>query len=492
MNIFPAISSLKSLDKKINLIPFYAEIPIDGKNPLQVYRHLRTRNKSFLFESGESLSTHNSYSFIGVNPEIVFESFHSSLFLNGEEIKKFGPKEDILAYMYSEMEKYHSFPSPSLPPFYGGIVGYLSYNSIFSFEPSVGTPKKQEISTPDALFLFFKEITIFDHQRQKIFIVVNLFLEKETNLEESYSQVSERITILAKEIISSPKSKERKIPEKNSSIKYQSNIDKLDYLKAVERAKDYIREGDCFQIVLSQRFETPFSGDIYDFYEILKKTNPSPYMFLFEFGDFSLVGSSPETHISCNGEEIRISPIAGTRKRGLSVAEDLDLEKDLLNDKKECAEHIMLVDLARNDLGRVCSTGSVKVEKMMFIEKYSRVMHMVSNISGKLSDEFTSYDALRATFPAGTVSGSPKIRAMQIINDLEESSRGTYAGVIGYFGWNGNHDSCIMLRTALLKGKKAYVQAGGGIVSDSLPESEYQETIHKASAVLNALEITKL
>ena len=487
-----SFDSFLSLREDFNLIPIYSELDLADKSPIAVYESFGDSKNTFLLESAEISSGLGRYSFIGVYPEEVIEIKEGIFYVNNQRSKC--QEGDILSFLDKRMRIYKPFRPSDLPPFYGGLVGYLGYDLVFAFEPSLQKLNEKELSLPDALFMLFKEMIIFDHQVNKIFIVVNAFLDEEKkDLEFFYQSIQERIIQLSEKIQNLPSASHFSLSQKNTDveIQYSSNIEKSIYLENVEKAKSYIQAGDCFQVVLSQRFETSFSQNPYHFYQVLKLLNPSPYMFLFQFADFSIVGSSPETHIRCDENTIKIRPIAGTRKRGENTEEDLLLEKDLLSDEKEIAEHIMLLDLARNDLGKISLTGSIKIDAKMFVEKYSHVMHMVSDVSGKMSSKYNSYDALRATFPAGTVSGSPKVRAMQIIEELEECSRGSYAGIVGYFGWDGVHDSCIMLRTAILYDDCAYVQAGGGIVADSNLEFEYQETVNKALAVLKALAIVK-
>jgi anthranilate synthase component 1 len=382
--------------------------------------------------------------------------------------------------------RYQFVSRPELPRFAGGAVGFIGYEAIHFFEPKVPLLHQDELGLPEALLMIPSSILIFDHRLRSLKIVVNAFLQ-DGEIEKIYSRAVESITHtmerLARPVdlsLVSATNYEPQMPH--------SNFQPEDFKRAVNRAKKYILAGDIFQVVLSQRFESPFSGTPLDFYRCLRFINPSPYMFCLNFGgDFSLVGSSPEMHVRLTGNTLEIRPIAGTRARGLTPAQDETNAAELLADPKERAEHIMLVDLARNDVGRVAEFGSVRVTEFMQIERYSHVMHIVSNVVGRLRSGCSVFDAVRATFPAGTVSGAPKIRAMQIISELEKTRRGCYAGAIGYFGFDGNFDSCIALRCAVLKQRRAYFQAGAGIVAESDPQREYEETLSKARAMMKAL-----
>jgi anthranilate synthase component 1 len=334
-------------------------------------------------------------------------------------------------------------------------------------------------------------LVVFDHKLRRLLVVANAMLDEAGSVEDAYAQAVGRVgavlEMLDRPLHVAPLNglAEVKAPEP------RSNTTQAEYEEMVLQAKDYIAAGDAFQVVPSQRFEADFDGSNIDLYRALRHINPSPYMFVYETPEFSLVGSSPEVHVRAIDGRIDIRPIAGTRWRGKTREEDDALAADLLADEKECAEHVMLIDLARNDVGRISEPGSVTVDDQMIVERYSHVMHIVSNVSGRLSPEHSSYDVLRSTFPAGTVSGAPKIRAMQIINSLEKNKRGTYSGAVGYFGWDGNHDSCIALRTCLLKGDKVYIQAGAGVVADSDPSYEYRETVNKAAAMMRAVGLAK-
>jgi anthranilate synthase component 1 len=386
------------------------------------------------------------------------------------------------------MARYQFVSRAELPRFTGGAVGFFGYEAIHFFESRVPVASRDELQLPEMLFMITGSLLIFDHRVRTLKIVANAFLE-DGSLEKVYARAAESIHAIMHKLAKSADLP--LVPTAHCETQSaHSNFRPEEFKRAVDRAKDYIRAGDIFQVVLSQRFECEFSSDPLDFYRCLRFINPSPYMFCLKFGDdFALVGSSPEMHVRLIGGEVEIRPIAGTRPRGVTSDQDERNATELLDDPKERAEHIMLVDLARNDVGRVADFGTVRVNEMMAIERYSHVMHIVSNVTGHLRSDRTPFDLFKATFPAGTVSGAPKIRAMQIISELEGTRRGCYAGAIGYFGFDGNVDSCITLRCAVLKNGKAYFQAGAGIVADSNPHLEYEEAVDKARAMATALSM---
>jgi anthranilate synthase component 1 len=371
------------------------------------------------------------------------------------------------------------------------MVGYLAYDAVRQFEPTLGDSPPDSLGVPDALFMLADTLLVFDHRLRRLQIIANAFLDEHPSPADAYAEASGRIAAII-EILDRP----LHVPALNGLAKIidepaVSNTTQFEYEQMVRDGKEFIKAGDIFQFVPSQRFTTDFDQCPVDLYRALRHVNPSPYMFVLEMGDFALVGSSPEVHVRSINGRIDIRPIAGTRWRGKTQEEDDALAAELLNDPKERAEHLMLVDLARNDVGRIAKHGKVKVDDFMIIERYSHVMHIVSNVTGELDPSHTAYDVLRATFPAGTVSGAPKIRAMQIINSLEKNKRCAYAGAVGYFGFDGSHDSCITLRTCLLKDGKAHVQAGAGVVADSDPTYEYNETVNKSKALLRAIALAK-
>ncbi|HEX4653240.1 MAG TPA: anthranilate synthase component I [Candidatus Udaeobacter sp.] len=489
LQLAPTLDEFAELAKHGNIIPVFAEFIADGETPVSAFRKLDDGAYSFLFESTEKNDVSGRFSFVGVEPRVIMQS-HGREFrivAQGNE-QRLKMTSDPIEEVRKLMMGYRFVSRPELPPFAGGAVGFLGYEAIHCFEPRVPAAQRDELQLPEALFMIPGSLLLFDHRLRSVKIVVNAFLE-DGQVEKVYAQAAESIgRIMAK------LSRSADLPfvlTADSELEItHSNFQPEEFKRAVERAKQYIRAGDIFQVVLSQRFESEFTGEALDFYRCLRFVNPSPYMFCLKFGDdFSLVGSSPEMHVRLTGETVEIRPIAGTRPRGLTAAEDEKNAAELLADPKERAEHVMLVDLARNDIGRVAEFGSVRVTEFMGIERYSHVMHIVSNVTARLRSGCTPFDLIKSTFPAGTVSGAPKIRAMQIISELEQTRRGCYAGAIGYFGFDGNLDSCIALRSAVLKDGKAYFQAGAGIVADSEPDSEYQESINKARAMAKALSM---
>jgi anthranilate synthase component 1 len=399
--------------------------------------------------------------------------------------------KDGLEVVERVMKKFRPVAVPGLPRFTGGAVGFIGYEFIHDVEPIVPRPPHDALDTPVMCFLIADQLLIFDRVAQTLTVLVNAVLEDAATPEEAYEnavgEIDRLISLLEQPIEHHPAG----VPEEVPPVTFESNVPKEKFLANVVKSKEYITAGDIIQVVGSQRFSTPVKASPLDVYRAARSINPSPYMFLLELDGFSLVGASPEIHVRCEERRVEIRPIAGTRRRGGTLAEDKALETELLADPKERAEHVMLVDLARNDLGRVCDFGSVQVKDLMVVERYSHVMHIVSQVEGRLSADRTPYDLMRATFPAGTLSGAPKIRAMQIISELEQTARGPYGGCVGYFSFNGNLDCCITIRTALLKDGKAYVQAGGGWVNDSTPEGEYQETVNKAKAMLTAVALAE-
>jgi anthranilate synthase component 1 len=485
----PSRSVFRERAATANVIPIWTEIVADGDTPISAFAKIGADAPSYLLESAEQSDQVGRYSFLGAGARLLISAREKivSITENGES-KSFKASRDPLDELQKIMMRYRVAPEPNLPGFHGGVVGYLSYDCVRWFEPTIAPPPKDDLGVPDMYFLLTGIVIIFDHRRRRLKIVANAFIEAE-GAEPAYDAAARQIQTVLDQLdrpISFPPIFTEDEPPRGNA---ESNTTREDYHRMVDRAEEYIRAGDIFQMVPAQRFETTFTGDALELYRTLRFINPSPYMFCLRFPEgFSLVGSSPEVHVRLTGDLVEIRPIAGTRKRGATEEEDDEYARDLLADPKERAEHLMLVDLARNDVGRIAEYGSVKVTDFMTIERYSHVMHIVSHVSGKLAGGRTAYDVMRATFPAGTVSGSPKVRAMQIINELEKSKRSTYAGAVGYFGFDGNLDSCIALRTVLLKDGKAYVQAGGGVVADSTPEGEYQESVNKAMAAMRAID----
>jgi anthranilate synthase component 1 len=495
----PTLEEFLKLAAQGNLIPVTRRLLADVETPLSAYRKIRGQGESFLFESVEGGEHLGRYSFVGCNPRAIIRQVGQTVEVieNGKVVETFGIHaeagtgspasatvlRDGLVAVERVMKKYRAVPVPGLPRFTGGAVGFIGYEFIHDVEPVVPRPPHDDLQTPVIYFLIADQLLIFDRVAQTISVLVNAVLEDAASPAEAYEnatgEIERLIALLEQPIEHHPVT----VPHKVPPLPFESNLPKEKFLANVLKAKQYITSGDIIQVVGSQRFSTPVKASPLDIYRAARSINPSPYMFLLELDGFSLVGASPEIHVRCEDGKVEIRPIAGTRRRGL--------EKELLGDPKERAEHVMLVDLARNDLGRVCEFGTVQVKALMVIERYSHVMHIVSQVEGRLSKEKTPYDLMRATFPAGTLSGAPKIRAMQIIAELEQTARGPYGGCVGYFSFNGNLDCCITIRTALLKDGKACVQAGGGWVDDSTPEGEYQETVNKSKAMLKAVAMAE-
>jgi anthranilate synthase component 1 len=501
---YPSQTEFLKLATQGNLIPVTRRILADLETPLSAYRKLRGQGESFLFESVEGGEHIGRYSFVGCSPRAVIrqDGARVEVIENGKVTEQFmvqtGPGEpgvktvkDGLEVVEQIMARFKAVALPGLPRFTGGAVGFIGYEFIHDIEPIVPRPPKDDLHTPVMYFLIADELLVFDRVAQTITILVGAVLDGSVPPEEAYQEaigeIERLVTLLEQPSEHVPVDVSYDVPD----ILFQSNVPKDVFLENVVRSKKYINSGDIIQVVGSQRFSTPVRVPPLDIYRAARSINPSPYMFLLELKGFSLVGASPEIHVRCEDHRVEIRPIAGTRRRGQTPEEDEALQKELLADPKERAEHVMLVDLARNDLGRVCEYGSVQVKDLMIVERYSHVMHIVSQVEGTLAADRTPYDLMRATFPAGTLSGAPKIRAMQIIAELEQTARGPYGGCVGYFSFNGNLDCCITIRTALIKDGYAYVQAGGGWVNDSAPEAEFQETVNKAKAMLKAVAMAE-
>jgi anthranilate synthase component I len=476
-----------------NVIPVWTEIVADGETPISAFAKLGDEAPAFLLESAEQSDQVGRYSFLGSGAHATISASGRRVTISearaGAPPKKrtFTAEGDPFLEFEKFMGRYRQARDEALPPFAGGAVGYLAYDAVRWFEPSIGDPPPDDLGVPDMFFMVAGDALLFDHKQRRIKVLSNAFLGEdppEAAYEDAIGRIARMLGHLGQPMVFEPvfTHGEARQPQADS------NTTRAEYHAMVERAKEYIRAGDIFQMVPAQRFETPYGGDALDLYRALRFVNPSPYMFCLRCpGGFELVGSSPEVHVRLTDDLVEIRPIAGTRPRGKTPDQDAANADDLLADPKERAEHLMLVDLARNDVGRIAAFGSVRVGDFMTIERYSHVMHIVSHVTGTLEGGRNACDVMRATFPAGTVSGSPKIRAMQIINELEKNKRCVYAGAVGYFGFDGNLDSCIALRTVLLKGGVAYVQAGGGVVADSTPEGEYLESCNKAMAAIRAI-----
>jgi anthranilate synthase component 1 len=501
----PSQTEFLKLAEQGNLIPVTRRLLADFETPLSAYKKIRGQGESFLFESVEGGEHLGRYSFVGCNPRAIIRQAgpRVELIENGKVLESFevhaaanvqeaaSHVRDGLEVVERVLKRYRAVMIPGLPRFTGGAVGFIGYEFIHDVEPIVPRPPMDDLGTPTMYFLIADELLIFDRVSQTITVLVNAIIENGVPAWEAYenatAEVDRLVSLLEQPLQESPVT----VPDLVPDLPFESNVPREKFFTNVLKAKEYIVSGDIIQVVGSQRFSTAVSAAPIDIYRAARSINPSPYMFLLELDGFALVGASPEIHVRCEDGTVEIRPIAGTRRRGQTPDEDVALEKELLADPKERAEHVMLVDLARNDLGRVCDFGSVHVKDLMIIERYSHVMHIVSQVEGRLAGNRTPYDLMRATFPAGTLSGAPKIRAMQIISELEQTTRGPYGGCVGYFSFNGNLDCCITIRTALLKDGKAHVQAGGGWVNDSTPEAEYQETVNKAKAMIKAIALAE-
>jgi anthranilate synthase component 1 len=487
--LFPSLPDFKELAEKGNLIPISTEFVADYETPIGAFEKIDNGVRSFLFESAESNDHVGRYSFLGSDPRIYFEARGRHIIIEEDgQRREFESAVDPLTELQQLMARFRAVDLPGLPPFSGGAVGYLGYDAVRFFEPTVGNPPRDQLGLPEMVFLITDTFLVFDHRFRRLKIVANAFVEG-TRVEQAYDLAAQKIRRIVDKLEQPTKPQLMNTAPIAVSPSPQSNTTREEFHEMVRKAKGHIEAGDIFQMVPSQRFEASFEGNPLTLYRALRFINPSPYMFCLRLGErFALVGSSPEVHVRLRGRSVEIRPIAGTRKRGATSAEDDDLAEELLGDPKERAEHLMLVDLARNDVGRISEYGTVKVTEFMTIERYSHVMHIVSNVIGELDRSYTAYDVMRATFPAGTVSGAPKVRAMQLIYEFEKSKRGVYAGAVGYFGFDGQLDSCIALRSVVLKDGIAYVQAGGGVVADSVPELEFQESVNKAMATFRAIE----
>lgn len=493
MHVNPSPQSFRHLCQEGNLVPVYTEWIADLETPVSAYAKLKSDGPAFLLESIEGGENLSRYSFIGCRPRKIIrvEGARSLLRTVGQEDKWIDTPDDPLTLLEDEMARYHPVDLPDMPRFMGGAVGFVGYEYIHHVEPTVPKASEDVVGTPLLYFMLADSIIIFDRARQTLRLCVNVHIESGTDPDTAYQAAVDQLESLQKLLAREHGLTPARLPEPAAVKVPPGNCTQPRFEAMVDGAKEYIRAGDIIQVVLSQRFERDFSRQPLDLYRALRTVNPSPYMFLLEADDFALVGASPEVHVRLTDQLVEIRPIAGTRPRGANAEEDHRHETELLADEKERAEHLMLVDLARNDIGRVCQYGTISVPEYMVIERYSHVMHIVSQVEGQISEDRNAFDLLRATFPAGTVSGAPKVRAMQIIAEAEKDQRGPYAGVLGNFSYDGNLDSCINLRTALIKDGKVFIQAGAGLVADSVPETEFQETIFKASALFRAVELAE-
>ena len=527
--ILPGPEKFSDLARQGNLIPVWKSVPADLLTPVSAYLKLTSsrtgarhnkegrnqKNFSFLFESVEGGETIARYTYLGADPFLIVRFRMPKRPPEGKKPRAGGAspsaegkieiiekgrarqvKGDLMEMTRELLASFRPVRVDELPPFSAGAVGYMAYDLISLREP-VRLKERAQPGMPDAVFMFFSTVLVFDHVKHQITIICNVRCEQPTSkkwLRSLYSRAEQEIQRIEKKL-QSPLAIERqqKASPKRRSVPFslRSNISKGGFIEKVRQAKQHIQAGDIFQVVLSQRLETKIRVDPFEIYRALRRVNPSPYLFFLRMGDDCVLGSSPEMLVKVSGEDVEYRPIAGTRPRGKTPEQDKQLEQELLGDEKERAEHVMLVDLGRNDVGRVCRYGTVEVPEFMFVERYSHVMHLVSSVRGKLRPEVDAWDTLWACFPAGTVSGAPKVRAMQIISELEPARRGVYAGAVLYLDFSGNLNSCISIRTMVVTGGKACIQAGAGIVADSVPEKEYEETLNKGKALLQAVEMAQ-
>lgn len=486
----PPLDQFLNLARQGNLIPVFREILADMETPVSAFKKIDDGHSAFLLESIEGGEKWARYSFLGSGPGKVFRSRgrHFEV-LDGDRLLLSGEADDPLVELKNYLQRYRPVTLPDLPRFFGGAVGYLGYDMVRFIED---LPKKneQQIGAYDSCFLITENLLIFDNMRQKIKVVCNVHLQEGEDVVAAYQRGLSSIDALIAQL-RQPLPPRIAADAKEQRAELQANFSHPDFLAAVERCKEYIRAGDIFQVVLSQRFSGTLAAAPFDIYRALRTVNPSPYMFFLRFGETLVIGASPEVLVRKEESRVEVRPIAGTRPRGATAELDRLLETELLADPKERAEHIMLIDLGRNDLGRVCRTGSVEVSELMVVERYSHVMHIVSNVRGLLAPGHDAFDVFRATFPAGTLSGAPKIRAMEIIEELEPCRREVYGGAVGYFSFSGNMDMAIAIRTLVVQKDRIHLQAGAGIVADSDPETEYQETLNKARGVLKAIDMAQ-
>jgi len=494
--IYPSLPDFLKLSQKGNVIPVYKEINADLDTPVSAFLKIKKADYSFLLESVEGQEQIARYSFLGSQPAVVFKCKGKNIqiiYPSQHKSNRFVTKLDPLDEIKNIMKDFKAVAVKGLPRFSGGLVGYMGYDMVRFFE-KIPDKNYDDLKLPDAVFILADTILVFDHVNHTIKIVANVMLPKNYDKIQSkrrkklYQDSIKKIENIHKALKGPVQEADvKKEAVAGSQAKVSSNYKKPEFEGIVNKAKAFIKKGDIIQVVLSQRFKIKINTDPFGIYRSLRSINPSPYMFFLHLDDMLLIGSSPEMLVRYEDGVVETRPIAGTRPRGKTEEQDKLLEKELLKDTKERAEHLMLVDLGRNDLGRVCRSGKVVVDEFMKVERYSHVMHLVSQVRGVLDKRYDIYDVLRASFPAGTVSGSPKIRAMEIIDELENLRRGPYAGCVGYFSFSHNMDTCITIRTILIKDSFAYVQAGAGIVADSLPEKEYFESVNKAEALIEAI-----
>ena len=493
MRIHPTESEFVKLARQGNVIPVYGELLADLETPVSAFLKLDDGRFSYLLESVEGTEKVARFSFLGSRPSVLITAsgrhVEISRFSHGAspKVRRFETPDDPLREVQRFMAEFRFVPVEGLPRFCGGLVGYLGYNTV-QFIERLPPHQIDDLHMPDVMLMLTDTMAIFDHAQHKLFLVANA-QTRGVSPRAAYRRAVRAVRAMALRLRGRLPKTAR--PTGGSGCLVRSNISRQEFTRMVRRAKEYIRAGDVIQVVLSQRLERPLACTPLDAYRALRSVNPSPYMFVLRFGSLCLVGASPEMLVRCEDGRLETRPIAGTRRRGATEKEDERLIQQLRTSPKERAEHLMLVDLGRNDLGRVAQVGSVRTPELMVVEKYSHVLHLVSSVTGTLRSGRRAFDVLRATFPAGTVTGAPKVRAMEIIAELERHDRGAYAGAVGYFSFSGNLDTCITIRTMVIKDHRAYIQAGAGIVADSQPDREYQETLNKARGMLAAIEMAE-
>tara|TARA_R100000027_G_scaffold59418_1_gene49737 strand:- start:3955 stop:5490 length:1536 start_codon:yes stop_codon:yes gene_type:complete len=490
----PSREEFCQLAKQGNLIPVLADFFADLETPVSAYAKLSGSRPAFLFESVEGGENASRFSFLGCNPRRVYEANETTTRIterNGD-FREIPTPQDPLTLIEEEIARFKPVEIEGAPPFVGGAVGFIPYEYIHRIEPTVPRAQEDTLNCPILYYAMIDSLVIFDRAHQKLLLCATVAIDEGEDPNAAYDRALAELSDLSKLLSAPTPASLRPVPSEPTFSVPHGNFERVDFENAVTECREYIHGGDVVQVVLSQRFEKEYKHTPIDLYRTLRTINPSPYMFILETENFALVGASPEVHVRLTGSKVEIRPIAGTRPRGKNQAEDLRMEEDLLADPKERAEHLMLVDLARNDIGRVCTPGSVHVPDYMAIERYSHVMHIVSQVEGEISPDHNAFDLLRSTFPAGTVSGAPKVRAMQIISEKEGTARGPYSGALGYFSYDGNHDSCIAIRSAIIQGGKVIVQSGAGLVADSVPANEFDETINKARGLLKAVAISEI
>ncbi len=479
--LYPSLKEVKELLREYKSVPVFYEVLADYMTPIRMFGALRKKGTScFMLESVENKDQWGRYSFIGIHPKSEIKIQGSDAVIDGKKQKIENPAK----FLTDIAEQYHSPVMEGMPNLTGGLIGYFGYDMIRYTEKTLKNVPKDDLEMPDCHLCMYDQLIAYDHLSNKVIVIQNI--HREDSVEEVYEELEDRAELLLRKM-------ERPVAIQRDRFltreaKITSNLTKEGYEENIRKAKDYIKKGDIFQVVLSQRFEVESDADPFDVYRCLRTSNPSPYLYFFDFADYQVVGASPEKLVSVQNQIVTTKPIAGTVPRGATKEEDDMLVRQLVHDLKERAEHTMLVDLGRNDVGKVSEFGTVEVKNFMTVEKYSKVSHLVSDVQGKLRKDKTPTDALFSVLPAGTLSGAPKVRAMEIIDELEETKRGVYGGTVGYLAFDGRIDTCIAIRTVVFKDGKGYVQAGAGIVADSVPKKEYEETRNKAQAVIDAMK----